>query len=221
MEISPLWRSTMIRREMSSCVVLSGTLVDPYTGSVVPFLRGADTSEDVQVDHVVPLADAWQSGAQQLTAQQRQDFGNDPIDLQATIGWVNQQKGAGDSATWLPPDKSYRCTYVAWQITVKVAYRLWVKPAEKEPISRILEGCGPIPSTMTADWPTHSGTILPTAGSPDPTPLIGTGTGTAAVMSESFQSCAAARVAGAAPVHSGDPGYSPKLDGDQDGIACQ
>ena len=215
-------RNDVLRRDITDariksgtqgCVVLSGALADPYTGSEIPFLRGADTSDDVQVDHVVALSDAWQSGAQQLTAEQRQDFGNDPGNLQATIGWVNQQKGAGDAATWLPSNKGYRCTYVARQIEVKAKYRLWVKPAEKEAMARVLAGCGAVPPA--ADPTSHSGF---TSTLPMLTPVP---PGVAGVPAEPFQNCAAARAAGAAPVHIGDPGYSTQLDGDRDGIACE
>ena len=215
-------RNDVLRRDITDarikpgtqgCVVLSGTLADPYTGSTIPFLRGADTSDDVQVDHVVALSDAWQSGAQQLTAEQRQDFGNDPGNLQATIGWVNQQKGAGDAATWLPSNKGYRCTYVARQIEVKAKYRLWVKPAEKEAMARVLTGCGAVSPGADPTGQGGSTSSLPTLTPVPP--------GVAGVPAEPFQNCAAARAAGAAPVHIGDPGYSTQLDGDRDGIACE
>ncbi|WP_201406455.1 HNH endonuclease family protein, partial [Mycobacterium intracellulare] len=76
----------------------------------------------VQIDHVVALSDAWQKGAQQWDAGQRRNFANDPINLQATIASVNEQKGDGDAATWLPPNKSYRCTYVSRIVDVKSTY---------------------------------------------------------------------------------------------------
>ena len=87
------------------------------------------------------LADAWQTGAQQITADQRRSLANDPLNLQAVEGPVNQAKGAGDATTWLPPDKSYRCTYVARQIGVKARYGLWVKVAERDAMVDVLAGC--------------------------------------------------------------------------------
>ncbi|MEP9395106.1 MULTISPECIES: HNH endonuclease family protein [Gordonia] len=144
-------RNDILRRDLddvvlkpgtNGCVVASGTLHDPYTGTSVPFIRGTTTSSEVQIDHVVALADAWQKGAQQLTPERRADFANDPRNLQATIGRVNQQKSAGDAATWLPPDTAYRCTYAARQIEVKAAYDLWVTAAERDALERILRGCG-------------------------------------------------------------------------------
>ena len=131
----------VIKPNTNGCVALSGTLFDEYTGDTVPFLRGQTTSDDVQIDHVVALADAWQKGAQQLTIERRRDLANDPVNLQAVEGPVNQSKGSGDAATWLPPEKSYRCTYVARQITVKSTYGLWVTQAEHDAMAGVLAEC--------------------------------------------------------------------------------
>jgi Protein of unknown function (DUF1524) len=132
------------------CVVLSGTLHDPYSGTTVVFQRGQGTSSQVQVDHVVPLLDAWQKGAQQWDDAKRRNFANDPINLQATTASMNQQKRAGDAATWLPPSKSYRCTYVSRIVDVKAAYGLWVTQAEHDAITRILSECG---HTLPVSYP--------------------------------------------------------------------
>lgn len=132
------------------CTVLFGTLLDPYTGKTIPFDRGPGTSALVQVDHVVALGDAWQKGAQQLDAQTRQDFANDPRNLQATEGAVNEQKGDGDAATWLPPNRAYRCTYVSRQVEVKAAYQLWVTQAEHDAIAKVLSDCAVAPSSVAA-----------------------------------------------------------------------
>lgn len=123
------------------CVVLSGTLHDPYTGETIEFTRGQDTSSAVQIDHIVALSDAWQKGAQQLSEDERRAFANDPRNLQAADGPANQQKGDGDAATWLPPNRSYRCTYVARQVEVKAAYQLWVTQAEHDAMTRVLSAC--------------------------------------------------------------------------------
>jgi hypothetical protein len=125
-----------------NCIVLSGTLRDPYSGATVFFQRGQGTSSQVQIDHVVALLDAWQKGAQQWDAAKRRNFANDPINLQATTAATNQQKKAGDAATWLPPNKSYRCTYVSRIVDVKASYGLWVTQAEHDAIARILTDCG-------------------------------------------------------------------------------
>ena len=124
-----------------SCTVLSGTLADPYTGRTIHFVRGVKTSPLVQIDHVVALKNAWITGAQQLTEEQRIRLANDPHNLLAVDGPANQQKSAGDAATWLPSNKAFRCEYVARQVSVKAAYGLWVTPAEHDAIARVLAAC--------------------------------------------------------------------------------
>lgn len=123
------------------CKVMRGTLHDPYTGEVIEFVRGPDTSDDVQIDHVVALSNAWQTGAQQLTSEQRAKLANDPLELLAVKGEANQQKGDGDAATWLPANKAFRCQYVARQVAVKAKYGLWVTPPEKQAMQSILAKC--------------------------------------------------------------------------------
>jgi hypothetical protein len=125
----------------SDCKVLGGLLDDPYTGKTIEFTRGASTSDDVQIDHVVALSDAWQKGAQQLSPDRRIEFANDPLELLAVDGPANQQKSDGDAATWLPPSKAFRCQYVARQVAVKKKYALWVTAAEKEATARVLATC--------------------------------------------------------------------------------
>lgn len=124
-----------------ACQVISGTLDDPYTGKAIVFQKGAGTSQEVQIDHVVALSDAWQKGAQQLSADRREQLANDPLELLAVDGAANQQKLDGDAATWLPSNKAFRCQYVARQIAVKKKYQLWVTEAEKEAITRVLSMC--------------------------------------------------------------------------------
>jgi hypothetical protein len=123
------------------CRVLTGILIDPYSGEKISFLRGVKTSNEVQIDHVVALSDAWQKGAQKLSVATRTNFANDPLNLLAVKGRLNSQKGDGDAATWLPPLKSYRCKYVARQIAVKAKYSLWVTVAEKSAMKSILAKC--------------------------------------------------------------------------------
>lgn len=123
------------------CVVLTGTLHDPYTGRDIAFVRGNDTSDDVQIDHVVALSDAWQTGAQGLRTASREQLANDPLNLLAVDGPTNQAKGDSDAASWLPPNKAYRCAYVARQVAVKAKYRLWVTAAERDAVARVLTSC--------------------------------------------------------------------------------
>lgn len=145
-------RNIILHRDLTevtvdeNCKVTNGVLFDPYTGTHVIFTRGLDTSDDVQIDHVVALSNAWQTGAQLLTPERRAEFANDPLELLAVDGKANQAKADGDAATWLPANKAFRCQYVARQIAVKAKYDLWVTPPEKEAMSRVLQGC---PDQMT------------------------------------------------------------------------
>ena len=132
---------TTLKPGTHGCLVLTGTLSDPYTGSTIAFVRGRGTSNAVQVDHVVALADAWQKGAQRWSAATRTEFANDPLNLLAVDGPTNQRKGDGDAATWLPPRKAVRCAYVARQIAVKHRYALAVTAAERDAMVRVLTTC--------------------------------------------------------------------------------
>lgn len=129
------------RAKTRNCVVESGNLVDRYSGEVINFKRGNISSMEVQIDHVVSLSNAWQTGAFKLDALQRRALANDPLNLFAVKGRLNSQKRDGDAATWLPPLKSFRCTYVSHQIAVKAKYSLWVTAPEKAAMRRILSTC--------------------------------------------------------------------------------
>jgi hypothetical protein len=188
-------------RSGSDCVVVSGTLDDPYSGRTIEFRRGEGTSDDVQIDHVVALSDAWQKGAQRWDADRRTAFANDPRNLLAVDGPLNQQKGDGDAATWLPPNTSYRCAYVARQVAVKTEYGLWVTRAERNAAATVLSGCpdeplpGAPPDAGSRTAPAPAGTV--------------------------YADCDAVRAAGAAPIRRGEPGWSDAFDGDGDGVGCE
>ncbi|MEY4647740.1 MAG: hypothetical protein RL009_156 [Actinomycetota bacterium] len=128
-------------RAGEACMVETGVLKDPYTTKVINFKRGVGTSIKVQIDHVVAVSDAWQKGAQQWNYSKRNKFYNDPLNLLAVDGPTNSSKGDGDAATWLPPNKAYRCAYVARQIAVKTKYQVWVTSAEKSAMANILNTC--------------------------------------------------------------------------------
>ena len=188
------------------CVVLTGTLADPYSGRTIQYQRGADTSDDVQIDHVVALSDAWQKGAQRWDTGRRVEFANDPLNLLATEGRLNQQKGDSDAATWLPPVTSYRCGYVARQVAVKARYGLWVTPAERDAMAAVLDRC--------PDEPLPAGTDA----APDPDPDPDVDDGGAPVW---YPNCSAVRAAGVAPIRAGEPGWRPEFDANGDGVGCE
>ena len=131
----------VFRAKTHDCVVESGTLLDPYSGSIINFVKGVTSSMEVQIDHVVALSNAWQTGAFKLTLEKRTALANDPDNLLAVQGRLNSQKGDGDAATWLPPLKSIRCAYVTKQIIVKAKYDLWVTPSEKAAMQSVLSKC--------------------------------------------------------------------------------
>ena len=143
-------RNDILKRDLTSitykaktrdCVVLTGVLLDKYSGETINFVRGNISSMDVQIDHVVALSNAWQTGAFKLTKIERTALANDPLNLFAVKGRLNSQKSDGDAATWLPPLKSFRCAYVAQQIAVKAKYSLWVTAPEKSAMVGILAKC--------------------------------------------------------------------------------
>jgi hypothetical protein len=165
--------NTVIKPGTQGCTVASGVLHDPYTNTVITFTRGATTSTAIQIDHVVALGDAWQTGAQQLSLAARTNFANDPLELLAVSGPANEQKGDADAATWLPPNKSFRCSYVAIQVGVKMKYHLWVTLAEQQAIARVLSTCPtqPLPSGTPAPAVSPVAPALPPSTvAPAPTP---------------------------------------------------
>ena len=142
-------RNDMLKRDLTgvafkpgtkSCVVASGTLADKYTGKTISFTRG-ENSADVQIDHIIPLSLAWQTGAQQISAEQRLQLANDPLNLMAADGPANMSKSDKDAATWLPANKAFRCEYVARQTAVKAKYKLWMTQAEHDSIAGIIVTC--------------------------------------------------------------------------------
>jgi hypothetical protein len=125
----------------NGCTVMSGILYDPYTGKTIHFTRGTSTSSAVQIDHVIALSNAWQTGAQDLDKTTRNALANDDLNLLAVDGPANQQKSDSDASQWLPPNKAFRCEYVARQIAVKIKYFLWVTVAERDAMQDTLSAC--------------------------------------------------------------------------------
>ena len=127
-----------IRNGTRGCLVESGSLVSPYSGETINFHRG---DNQVDIEHVVALGDAWVKGAFQWDETKRRDFANDPINLLAVDASNNRAKGAADAATWLPPHKPFRCDYGRIQVHVKYVYDLWVTEAEHEALRKLLDQC--------------------------------------------------------------------------------
>jgi hypothetical protein len=218
-------RNDILARDLTAvaksgtCRVMTGNLVSPFTASPIEFVRGQDTSALVQIDHVVALSNSWQTGAQQLTQAQRISLANDPINLLAVDGRSNAQKGDGDTATWLPPNKAFRCGYVARQVSVKATYGLWVTQAEHDAMTRVLNAC-PSELALTSSFTPAPVPVVVPPPAPKPAPVPAPVPAPAPAPEVYYANCAAVRAAGAAPIYQGQPGYSTKLDRDKDGIAC-
>lgn len=155
-------RDTILSRDLkgavrnSKCQVTSGTLADPYTGRTIRFRRGRNTSSAVQIDHVVALLDAWESGARDWDQAKRVQYANSPDVLLASDGPANMAKGSGldvngtalyrpqDSGApdvWMPDNKAYRCDYMAKRATIKSKWGLTMTPREKQQTVSVLSQC--------------------------------------------------------------------------------
>lgn len=141
-------RDDILRRDLRNlvvrpftCFAQSGTLIDPYTGAAIEFVRGPRSSDTIEIDHVVALADAWYKGARAWDPQRRLDFANDPRNLLAVSPKANFDKAYRDASGWLPPNESFRCDFIARQIEVKAAYGLWLSAKEKHALADVLAHC--------------------------------------------------------------------------------
>lgn len=155
-------RDTILARDLkgavknSKCQVTSGTLSDPYTGRTIQFRRGRNTSSAVQIDHVVALLDAWESGARDWDQAKRVEYANSQDVLLASDGPANMAKGSGldvngtalyrsqDSGApdvWMPDNKAYRCDYMAKRATIKSKWGLTMTPREKQQTVSVLSQC--------------------------------------------------------------------------------
>ncbi|MFF3558557.1 HNH endonuclease family protein [Streptomyces sp. NPDC002574] len=136
-------RETVLKRDgsgvvtNSSCSATSGSWYSVYDGATWT------AASDLDIDHLVPLAEAWDSGASAWTTARRQSFANDLTrpQLIAVTDNVNQSKGDQDPATWMPSRAAYACTYVRAWVQVKYYYGLSVDTAEKNKLSSVLSGC--------------------------------------------------------------------------------
>jgi len=154
-------RDDVLRRDLrdavvadDGCTVLGGTLTDPYTGTLVRY-----PAVPLQVDHVVPLGDAWVTGAQRLGSARRTALANDPLNLVTTTARITVRKSGGDASSWLPPSQAFRCAYVARQIAVKQAYGLWVTAPERAAMTTVLADCPgePVPTSQDTTTPGRDG----------------------------------------------------------------
>ncbi|HEY0498499.1 MAG TPA: HNH endonuclease family protein [Kutzneria sp.] len=136
-------RETVLKRDgqnvttNSACSATSGSWYSPYDGATWT------QASDVDIDHVVPLAEAWRSGASAWTDSKRQQYANDLTDPQliAVTDNVNQSKGDQDPSTWQPSRTAYRCTYAEMWVRVKYVWKLTLQSSEKTALTTMLNGC--------------------------------------------------------------------------------
>ena len=123
-----------------NCIVLTGTLLDPYTGHSLSFNRSQNAAA-IQIDHIVPLAEAWRSGAAGWTDDQRRNLANDPAELMPVDGKQNSAKGDSGPDSWRPPNRGAWCWYAQVYINVKSRYHLSVQASEKSALGDMLRYC--------------------------------------------------------------------------------
>jgi hypothetical protein len=123
--------------------VATGTLHDPYTNDIIAFMRGNQTGAAVQIEHIVPLAFAWDQGARNWTDEMRVRFANDPANLLAVGGQVNQDKGDKEPAAWMPPNTAFHCQYAMQFIAVLRGYGL---PVDAPSATVLREAAGTCPT---------------------------------------------------------------------------
>lgn len=126
--------------DSNSCLVLSGTLLDPYSGERLPYNRFK--ASEIEIDHVVALGDAWRSGASGWSAEQRERFANDLGNLLAVQKQANQDKGSKTPDQWRPRE-GYWCDYARRWVAVKARWQLTVQPTEKSALADMLGSCTP------------------------------------------------------------------------------
>jgi len=217
--------ATTLKPGTRPCVVLSGTLADPYTGAQIRYAHGVF---GVDIDHVVALGDAWDKGAGQWPPERRLALANDPLNLLAVDASANRSKGDSDAAAWLPPNHAYHCEYVARQIAVKAKYQLSLTRDEHAAIAAILASC-PDEPTPVGDAPISAPVApverrpaapaaTPRPAAPPPPPTIRPTSAT----DPNYGTCKQAKANHRGPyVRGRDPEYDYYQDRDGDGVVCE
>ena len=197
------------------CSLIGGRWVSAYDGVATTY------SSDFDIDHMVPLAEAWDSGARYWTSAQREAYANDlgdPRTLIAVSASSNRSKSDQDPAEWLPQYNV--CQYVQNWIAVKVRWRLSVDPTEKSVLRSRLSKCPKRTLSVTiASVP--KATSLAGGAAPAGSSGGSSGSGSTSGGSVYYANCTAVRAAGAAPILRGAPGYRAGLDRDGDGVGCE
>lgn len=188
----------------STCAISGGRWTSKYDG------RTTTKPSTFDIDHMVPLKEAWDSGANKWTAATREKFANDlgyGSSLVAVTASSNRSKGDRDPAAWLPPKAAYRCSYAKEWVAVKWRWKLSVDSTEKKALTRTLANCG---TKVNVARPARANVKATSS------------TTTAAKYDPKFGTCAAAKKKGYGPYVKGkDPEYTWYTDRDKDGVVCE
>jgi hypothetical protein len=208
-----LVRDSLARAQVAGgCHVAAGDWVSPYDGRAY-----ADPSQ-LEIDHVVSLKEAWDSGAWAWDGARRSAFANDVTEhrtLRAVDAGSNRAKGDRDPSNWIPENPADVCSYLSDWVSIKARWGLSMDQSEAGRIRNLLgRQC---PDQVVGPF----AAVAPAAAPTTPEPVVAPAPAPAQGGSVSYANCTAARAAGVTPIHRGEPGYSGKLDRDGDGIACE
>lgn len=207
--------------ESSSCALYGGLWKSAYDN------QNFTNSRSLDIDHMVPLSEAWQSGAYRWDADTRERYANDlgySRSLIAVSATSNRSKSDQDPYLWMPPNRSYWCQYVDDWIAIKYRWSLTIDTAEKRDLAAKVKACGarayavkpPLAVRHFGNIPTGGGNSGGSSGG------NGGGTGGGNGTDPRFSSCRLAKASGYGPYYRGkDPEYYWYRDGDGDGIACE
>jgi len=205
-----------------TCKVVVGSWVSPYDQ------MASNNPSDFDVDHLVPLENAFRSGGWAWSTERRRAFANNPGELVVASASSNRSKGSDPPNEWRPAFRDSWCAYADGWVKVKSAWGLTVTTSERDALGQMLDTCGiagpvwPLGGNAftTPEGKAPSGSASGSAPTPAPvaptTPVAPAPGG-----SVYYANCTAARAAGAAPIYAGQPGYRTALDGDKDGVACE
>ena len=204
-----------VTKRTAQCDVTAGQWYSPYDG----VLTG--DPGDIQIDHVVALSEAWDSGANGWDQGAAIEFANavsDDDNLQVASRPSNLGKSDSDPAEWLPDNSDAVCWYVATWSQIKLGWGLAMDESEYAAVTTILASCATSESTVPANAIENRIVIAVGGGV-----FVGNGgdDDNSTIAAVYYRNCAAARAAGVAPIYFGEPGYRPALDRDRDGVACE
>jgi len=210
--------------ENSNCTLTGGRWKSAYDN--ITFT----SSRSIDIDHMVPLSEAWQSGAYRWDADTRERYANDlgyPRSLIAVSATTNRAKGDKDPYLWMPPNHGYWCQYVGDWIAIKYRWGLTVDPVEKRDLKAKVGTCGARtrtikPALAIRHFSSNSGASGSGSGTSGSAANSGGHSGSNSKTDPRYSSCAKAKAAGFGPYYRGrDTEYAWYRDGDSDGIACE